>query len=362
MAAAPDRAADEAPQPAADAPPLREAFADRFLVGTCVGTGVTTGSEPRQDAARRTIARHFNAVTCENAMKWGNLQPRPGVFTFEQADAIVDFAERHGMKVFGHTFVWHNQTPAWATQDAEGRPLPRDVAIANLRAHMAAVLEHYRGRVTTWDVVNEAIADNLGGKTDADPLRDTPWRRAIGDDYVDVAFRLAHELAPQATLIYNDYGWHMPAKRRALVALLRGMLDRGVPVHAVGIQGHWGIHSPDLDAARAILRDAASLQLPIHVTELDLNVIPWSEKGDPYRDGLPDDVAALHARRYHEWFTAFAEFADRIDRVSFWGPNDGMSWLNNFPVRGRTNYPLLFDRDNRTKPAFDAVWRAARGE
>ncbi len=337
---------------ALDAPPLKAVFERSFLLGSCVPGKLLPAVEPSQQQTLEVIARHFWALTAENAMKWGSVQRDPGVFDFAQADALMDFAQRQGLQVYGHTLVWHQQTPAWAASDAQGKPLPREQALANLRAHMTTVLERYRGRVLAWDVVNEAITDDNNAPS---PLRDTPWRRAIGDDYVELAFRMAHEIDPKLKLIYNDYGWHQPRKRQRMVAFLRELLRRGAPVHVVGIQGHWRLDNPDAEQLRQLLTDAASLGLPLHITELDMDVLIGPPESDPYKEGLPPEVAAAQAQRYKEWFTVFLEFDAAIERVSFWGSNDGNSWLNNFPVKGRTNHALLLDRENRLKPAFEAL-------
>ncbi len=337
---------------ALDAPPLKDAFAGSFLVGSSLSSKLFPPDEAEQQQTLAWIARHFNCVTAENAMKWVSIQRQPGVFDFTTADALMDFAQQHNLAVFGHTLVWHIQTPAWAAADAAGKPLSREQALHHMRTHMTAVLEHYRGKILAWDVVNEAITDDDKA---AHPLRDTPWRRAIGDDYVELAFRMAHEIDPNLKLIYNDYGWPRAAKRKRMVAFLRELLQRGTPIHAVGIQGHWRLNHPNSEQLRQLLTDAASLGLPLHITELDMDVLIGPPESDPYKEGLPPEVAAAQAQRYREWFSVFLEFDDQIERVSFWGAHDGRSWLNNHPVKGRTNHALLLDRELKLKPAFEAV-------
>jgi endo-1,4-beta-xylanase len=233
-----------------------------------------------------------------------------------------------------------------------------------MRTHIATVVGRYKGKIAQWDVVNEAISD--GG---SDMLRQSPWRTAIGDDYIAEAFRAAHAADPQATLIYNDYSIENPGKREKTLKLLKSLRDQKVPVHAVGIQGHWGLDYPDLATIESAITDFAKLGLKVIITELDVSVLPTRYRGadvgvrpgerdptmDPYTAGLPNAVARQQAERYRNIFALLRRHRDVVDRVTFWGEHDGQSWKNNFPIRGRTDYPLLFDRQGKPKPAFDAV-------
>jgi endo-1,4-beta-xylanase len=347
--------------------PLKDAFKGKFLIGTAVGTAVLKG----QDGGTEGLVRaHFDALTAENAMKPDALQPREGEFTFADADRLVEIAKESGATVVGHTLVWHSQTPRWFFEGKDGQPITRELALQRLRTHIKTVVGRYKGRVKQWDVVNEAINDGPG------VLRQTPWLKAIGEDYIAEAFRAAHEADPAAILIYNDYNIELNYKRPKAVELLKQLLEEKVPVHAVGIQSHWRMDNPPLAEMEQAIKEFSALGLKVMVTEFDLGVLPTNYRGadlargetmtpeqaavmNPYTKGLPAEVAEKHAEKYREVFELFLRHRDVIGRVTLWGTHDGHSWLNNFPVRGRTDYPLLFDRDLKPKPAFFAVEKAA---
>jgi len=289
-----------------------------------------------------------------------------GTFTFERADKIVAFARANNMQVVGHTLCWHQQSPKWMFQDEQGKPLPREAALANLKAHIEGVAGHFKGKVKGWDVVNEAVNDG------PEPwLRDTPARRAIGDDFVLKAFEFAHQADPDAELYYNDYNIELGTKRDRTLRLVRQIKAAGLRIDGVGIQGHWALGSPGIAEIERGIRAYAGEGLKVMITELDVDVLPRSRGGgadlnaterqgrDPYQAGLPDDVQQKLAQRYGELFGLFTRHP-QVTRVTFWGATDGDSWLNNFPVRGRTNHPLLFARQLRPKPAFKAVLDALR--
>ncbi len=346
--------AHTAAEPTPDATPatLKDRFAGKFLVGTCVGTGLLREGVTDENPTRQLLAQQFNALTPENCMKWGVIHPEPGRYDFGPADELLAFAERHGHTVFGHTLLWHNQTPDWVFEDEGGNPIGREALIERMREHIHTVVGRYKGRIKAWDVVNEPLENNE--KSD-ELLRRSKWRQIIGDDYLDLAHRFAHEADPDAVLIVNDYWMVNDAKRSRMVKVVSGMLERGVPVHAIGLQGHWGAKHPSAAKLRTMLEELGAVGLPLHITELDMNMVENKDAADdPYKDGLPAEVAAAQAQLYAAWFTVFVEHAERIDRVSFWGPHDGNTWLNSWQGK-RTNHPLLFDRQLKPKPAFDAV-------
>jgi len=357
-----------APRPPAPVPPapptLAAAYRGAFLVGAALNEGQFSG---RDSAGAALVAAQFNSVTPENVLKWESVHPRPGVYDFDAADRYVAFGERHRMFVVGHALVWHGQTPRWVFQDSAGNPVSRDTLIARMRDHIHAVVGRYRGRVNGWDVVNEAVADD-------GTLRRSPWQAVIGDDFIALAFRFAHEADPAAQLYYNDYSLENPAKRAGAVALLQRLLAAGVPVAGVGLQDHDRLDWPTAAAEDSTIAAFAALGLRVMITELDVDVLPravpqtGADVGlsaaarpelDPYASGLPDSVQQALARRYAELFGVFLRHRGQVARVTFWGVTDRDSWRNNWPVRGRTNYPLLFDRAGRPKPAFDAVIAAA---
>jgi len=355
-------------QPASGGEPtLREVFEDDFHVGVALNSGIITG---RQAAAAEHAGRHFSSITAENDMKWQLLNPEPGRYQFRTADAYFDFAEKHAMEVIGHTLVWHSQTPAWVFEGNNGEPATREELLARMREHIHTVAGRYKGKVKGWDVVNEALSDNGD-----DILRDSPWRRIIGDDYIDHAFRFAREADPGAELYYNDYNLENPRKRTNCVQLLKDMLERGVPIDGVGTQSHFQLDHPSLEAVERTIEAFAALGLKVMVTELDVDVLPSRgnagiadigrrERADvalnPFTGGLPEEMQEKLAARYADLFGIYLRHRDAITRVTFWGLHDGQSWLNGFPIRGRTNHPLLFDRDLEPKPAFEALIKKGR--
>jgi endo-1,4-beta-xylanase len=348
---------------AADRPALKDAFAGDFRVGAAVGTQQMTDPDP---AALALAARQFNSITTEEAFQWENVHPEPGKYNFGPTDRYVEFAKQNGLFLVGHALVWHEQTPAWVFEDEAGNPLDRDALLARMRDHIHAVVGRYKGRVDAWDVVNEALDDD-GNR------RETPWQKIIGDDYLEKAFQFAHEADPDAELYYNDFGAWTPGKQRGYRQIVGELKSKGRRLDGIGMQGHWNLNSPSVDEMDSMLEINGKLGVKLMITELDIDLLPEADLGklvgedslaydptlDPYVDGLPPEVQQALADRYAQIFACFLRHRDQIDRVTFWGTHDGHTWLNNFPITGRTAYPLLFDRQLQPKPAFDAVLRTA---
>ena len=346
---------------------LRKAYADDFLVGVALNLPLIDG---RNAKAGEVAARQFSSVTPENEMKWQSVHPQPDVYQFEAADAFAEFAGKHDMKLIGHCLVWHSQTPPWVFQGENGQPATREQLLKRMREHIQTVAGRYKGKVKGWDVVNEALSD--GGP---EILRDSPWRRIIGDDFIDQAFRFAREADPKAELYYNDYGLENESKRSNCVKLVKGMLERGVPIDGVGTQSHFHLDGPPPAEVEKTIKDLSSLGLKVMVTELDVDVLPVRgrmgnadvnrrEQGDdstnPYTKGLPEDVQEKLTKRYADLFGIYLRYRKSVTRVTFWGLDDGHTWLNGFPIRGRTNHPLLINRDLKPKPAFFEVLKLGR--
>jgi endo-1,4-beta-xylanase len=358
----------------AERPTLKEAFHDDFLVGTALGTKQIMGEEP---AALDLAAREFNAITPENCLKWALVHPKPDEYDFEAPDKYVAWGEANGMFIVGHTLVWHNQTPAWAFAGVDGKPLDRQTALARLQSHINTVVGRYKGRIHGWDVVNEAIDDEgklRTGAVGAWPRRGEPWHAAIGDDYIEQAFRFAHAADPDAELYYNDFNEWYPAKIEAISKLVTDLKAKGVRIDGLGLQGHWGMDYPELEEIDHMLTEYGKLGVQLKITELDVSVLATpgqqtdadvtrrvrgSAARNPYPDGLPADKLRELAERYAAIFKIFLKHRDQLDRVTFWGVHDGQSWRNGWPVRRRVDYPLLFDRQYQPKPAFDAVIEVA---
>ncbi len=340
---------------------IKEAFADDFLMGTALSNETLEGKNPQ---LLQLIAREFNSITPENCMKWGVMEPEQGKPQWQLPDRFVEFGNQHGMRVVGHTFVWHSQAPRWAFVDDKGQRISAEELKKRMQTRISTLLDRYRGRVHLWDVVNEAIEDDDKG------WRKSQWFEILGPQFMELAFRMAHEGDPKAHLMYNDYNEHNAGKRKFLVDILKDYRARGVPIHGVGFQGHIGLDYPDLQEYERSILDVAATGVRIHITELDIDALPraWQFTGaeisalseykdelNPYTQGLPPKIEEQLTARYREVFELFIKHRDKIDRVTTWGTHDGESWKNDFPVRGRTNYPLLFDRRLQPKPAYDAL-------
>jgi endo-1,4-beta-xylanase len=361
------------PKRATTAGSLREAYKDDFLIGTAVNERIVSGADR---AAQEIVRQQFNSITVENVMKAEPINPRPGVFNFGPADAFVAFGETNNMFIIGHTLVWHNQTPAWFFQDEKGEPNTREAQIERLRKHIETVAGRYAGRVHAWDVVNEVI-DNDGS------YRPTTWVKAIGDgdELVRLSFKFASQYAPNTELYYNDFNAWRPAKRDGIVRMVKMLQQAGIRIDGIGMQGHWGLNYPKTEYIEAAIDAYAALGVKVMITELDVDVLPLTKEGqiigtgmsheqfqleefktflDPYADGLPDEMQRKLAARYAELFEIFYRKRDKIARVTLWGVDDDMSWKNDYPIPRRTNYPLLFDRNKKPKPAFDAVLRVPK--
>jgi endo-1,4-beta-xylanase len=352
---------------------LRDAYRESFRFGCAVNAAIVSGTDT---ASRDIVSRQFNSITAENVMKAEVINPRPDVYNFEPADAFVSFGESNGMFIVGHTLVWHNQTPAWFFQDTNGAPKSREALTEVMRTYIRTVAGRYAGRVQAWDVVNEVI-DNDGS------YRPTTWVRGVGDgdELVKLAFTFAAEYAPDAELYYNDFNAWRPAKRDGIVRMVKMLKAAGIRIDGVGIQSHWGLNYPKREYIEAAIDAYAACGVKVMITELDVDVLPLTKEGqiigtvmsheqfqleefkaffDPYPGGLPGAVEQRLAERYAELFRIFRRKQDKIDRVTLWGVHDGMSWKNNYPIPGRRNYPLLYDRNRQPKPAFEAVLGVAK--
>jgi endo-1,4-beta-xylanase len=347
---------------------LKEAYKATFLIGCAVNQEVSSGKDK---VSQDIIAQQFNTITPENVMKAEVVNPQPDVFNFAPADAFVEFGKAHNMFIVGHTLIWHNQTPEWFFKDKNGNPNTKEAQIERLRNHIELVAGRYAGKVNAWDVVNEVI-DNDGS------YRPTTWVKGVGngDTLVKYAFKFASQYAPNTELYYNDFNAWRPEKRDGIVRLVRLLKKENIRIDGVGMQGHWGLNYPKTAYIEAAIDSFAAVGVKVMITEMDIDVLPLTKEGqiigqgmthpqfqleefkaflDPYQKGLPDAQQQELTRRYAELMGIFYKKKDKIARVTFWGLHDGMSWKNGYPIPNRTNYPLLFDRNKKPKPAFDAV-------
>lgn len=336
-------------QPAS--PSLKDAYKAYFPIGVAVAPRNLTG--PEADLIRQ----QFNSLTPENAMKMGPIHPAEDRYNWTDADAIVDFAQKNGMRVRGHNLCWHEQYPAWFFVDAAGKQVTKEVLLKRLKDHITTVVNRYKGRIYQWDVVNEAIDDN-----DQAFLRESsPFYQICGDEFIARAFQYAHEADPSAELFYNDYNTERPAKRARVYRLLKQLVDAKVPIHGVGLQAHWSVFEPTRAELETAIRQYASLGLKVQFTELDMSVYPWEKNRRARR---PDDEDTYTPEReqqqlaqYKMVFDVFRQQRKVVSGVTFWNISDKTTWLDAYPVPGRKNYPLLFDTSLKPKKAYWSVVR-----
>jgi endo-1,4-beta-xylanase len=343
------------------APSLKDAYRGLFRIGVALNQAQFEERDPRGNPI---IAAQFNTISPENALKWQSVHPNPDTWNFGPSDRYVAFGEKYKMFIVGHCLVWHSQVPRWVFEDAQGKPLTREALLDRMREHIRAVVGRYKGRIGGWDVVNEALNED-------GTMRQSPWYRIIGEDYLLKAFQFAHEADPDAELYYNDYSLENEAKRKGAVELIRKLKASGAMITGIGLQGHVRLDRPDARTESDTIEAFAALGIRVNISELDVEVLPRSTDSadvsaaaattpvNPYPNGLPEEIRQKLARRYAELFRVFVQHRTVMGRVTFWGVTDGDSWLNNFPTRGRTNYPLLFDREGKPKPAFAAVLHEA---
>lgn len=325
-------------------PKLYEAFCQSFDIGAAVNTRTI-------QTQKELLAYHYNSITPENEMKFESLHPSEEMYTFERADEIASFAKAQGMKLRGHTLVWHNQTPDWMFQDSKGGTIDGETLLDRMKSHIDTVVKRYKDSIYAWDVVNEVIADE-----GAELLRQSKWLDIAGEGFIAKAFEYAHEADPKAVLFYNDYNESHPVKREKIYKLVKGLVDRGVPIHGVGLQAHWNIINPGLDDIRSAIERYASLGLQLQITEMDVSVFEHDDRRTDLTEPT-ERMKELLTERYERFFMLFREYQQYISAVTFWGAADDYTWLDYFPVRTRKNWPLLFDEQQQPKEAF---WRVVK--
>lgn len=338
---------------------LKDAYRGAFVVGAAINADQISG---RDERGIEIVTREFNSISPENVMKWERIHPQPNTYDFDLPDKYVDFGQKHHMFIVGHCLVWHAQVPDWVFQDGKGNPITRDALLQRLHDHIFAVVGRYKGRINSWDVVNEALNED-------GTLRQSPWMKIIGEDYIVKAFQFAHEADPKAQLNYNDYNLETPEKRKGAIAIVKKLQAAGVPIAVVGNQAHLHFDWPSAEDEDATVADLAAAGVKVAITEMDIDMLPEvvahtadisvnvkaDPKTNPYAKGLPLAKQQALAKRYADLFAVYWKHRDQMSRVTLWGVTDGESWLNDWPVQGRTSYPLLFDRNGKPKLAFDAV-------
>lgn len=336
---------------------LKDALADYFYIGTALNTSQIYEKEAQTDSVIKT---HFNAIVAENCMKSGLIHPEKEVYFWDDADAFVDYGIKNNMFITGHCLAWHSQTPPWLFVDEHGEDVSREELIDRMTNHITTVMSRYKGKIKGWDVVNEALNDD-------GTMRESKFYKIIGPDWVEIMFSIAEKGDPDAELYYNDYSLSNPEKREGAIRLVKSIQDKGIKVTGIGMQSHISMFHPDLKVYEESIEKFSELGT-VMITEFDLSVLKWptrtmtadiSERAeymkqmDPYKEGLTDSMAVAQNGKFKKVFDIWKKHSDKITRVTTWGVNDGNSWKNGFPMPGRTDYCLLFDRNNKPKPIVE---------
>lgn len=338
---------------------LKDCFINDFKIGTALSTKIF---EKNDEQILQLVTREYNAVTTENALKWEPVHPTEKEWNLEVPDKYIEFAQKHKMYTQGHVLVWHSQVPNNLFLDSNGNQVSKEVLQKRMDNHISFLVDRYKGKIHSWDVVNESI-------TPEDGYRKSPWYTILGSEFMVRGFHLAHDADPNCHLLYNDYGMTNAKRRDFVVNLVKDYQKKGVPIHGIGMQGYFSLESPNISEIEKSIEAFASTGLKVHFTELDVDVLPakWENSAEvstnikynkslnPFVNGLPKAVEDKFTKCYEDLFRLFLKHRDKIERVTFWGVTDDTSWKNNFPVRGRTNYPLLFDRKHKPKDAYFAI-------
>lgn len=336
-------------------PGLKDVLEDKFELGVALNTRQSSG---RDTLATEIIQKHFSSIVAENCMKSGELFTAEGEYDFSDADEFVQFGVDNNLNIVGHCLIWHSQLPQWFCVDENGENVTPEVLKERMKNHINTVVGRYKGVVKGWDVVNEAILEDGS-------YRNSKFYEILGEEFIPLAFQYAHEADPDAQLYYNDYNEWYPEKRKTVTRLINTIKERGLRIDGIGMQGHIGMTRPTLEEYQETIDGYVNAGVKVLITELDMSALPeprrmgganladretYRKEIDPYTEGLPEEVSIEWNNRMMDFFNLFLDNSDNIIRVTMWGVSDGDSWKNGFPVRGRTDYPLLFDRDHNPKP------------
>jgi len=337
---------------------LKKYYSSFFNIGAAINEDIILGLD---NDSKQIVETQFNSITPENSLKWMFVQPSPNSFNFTVADKYVNIGIKNKMHIVGHALVWHSQLA-----DFMQKIKSKDEMNKHFENHINTVVSRYKGKIDAWDVVNEAF--NEDGS-----LRESVFYKFLGKNYIEKAFKLANEIDPNADLIYNDYNLYKKEKRDGVIQMVKQMQSKGIKIDGIGVQAHWSLNQPSLNEIEQIIFDISELGVDVMFTELDISVLPspWEQVGaevsqnfsrfegdakmNPYPDKLPKSIQNKLAKRYNDIFQLFIKHSDKISRVTFWGVMDKHSWLNDFPIKGRTNYPLLFDRNYQAKEAHKSL-------
>lgn len=337
---------------------VKDHFKDQFLIGAAIPVPHVNGMDPKADSI---VSLHFNSVVAENCMKCEKIHPEKDRYYWDDADKFVKYGEDRDMAIIGHCLVWHSQLAPWFPYDDKGEYVSPEEFKARMKEHIYTVVGRYKGKIKGWDVVNEAINDD-------GTYRKSPFYDILGEEFIPLALQYAHEADPDTELYLNDFSMFKPAKRDRYVQIIKDLKERGIRIDGMGMQSHLGIDGDyDLAEYEKTIVDLAETGVDVMVTELDITALPFnfsgaeiSQRGEykkelnPYAAGLTEEASKKWNDRAAEILDIYKRNADKISRVTWWGTHDGMSWRNNWPIPGRTDYPLLFDRDYNLKPFMQA--------
>lgn len=353
LAAAVLTACSQQTQQQAETAPLYKAFENKFLLGAAINQWQAAGED---SLGAQLAAKHFNSVVAENCMKCEVIHPEQNRYDFTLADQFVEFGTKNNMAIIGHCLIWHSQCAPWFFTDAQGNQVSADTLKQRMKDHITTVVSRYKGKIIGWDVVNEAIEGDGS-------YRKSKFYEILGEEYIPLAFQYAYEADSTVELYYNDYAMNMPGKRETVVKIVNDLKAKGIRIDAVGMQSHMGLDYPDFAEFEASIKAFAGAGVKVMFTELDMSALPTVNTGanisdtvayqkslNPYPNGLPDSIATIWNTRMDTVFSIALRNADVITRVTAWGVSDGDSWKNDWPIKGRKEYPLLFDRNYQAKP------------
>lgn len=347
-------------QQAVETKGLKDAFEGKFLMGAAINVEQSSGRDIKSDSI---LFAHFNSIVAENCMKCEAIHPKENRFFWDDADQFVKLGEDHNMTIIGHCLIWHSQCAPWFFVDEAGNEVSAEVLKDRIQKHIYTIVGRYKGRIKGWDVVNEAILDDGS-------YRNTPFYRIMGEEFIPWAFQCAHDADPDCELYLNDYSMAKPEKRDAYVRLAKQLREKGLRIDAIGIQAHAGMDYPELDEMEKTIQAFIGAGFDVQFTELDINALPnvfengnenaaveehfdYEVRMNPYVQGIPDSVQQVWNTRMQGMIDLALKYNEHFKRVCVWGVTDQQSWLNDWPMPGRTNYPLLFDRNYQMKSAMD---------
>ena len=345
---------------------LAKAYENCWYTGVSVNQWECTSDNNPQTKDWDVIVNNFNWVVAENCMKCEVIHPAQNSYDFTLADEFVNKANAAGLKVMGHCLIWHSQCAKWFHYDSDGKLVSADTLKARMKEHITTIVKHFKGRVCAWDVCNECFEDDGS-------FRNSLFYQILGSEFIPLAFQYAHDADPDIELYYNDFSMNKATKVEAVANFFAPLIKDGLPINAINMQGHIILE----DGANNIIRDYAhsidvikSIGVKTGFSELDLSVLPnpfgfsganvsdkfaYRPEMDPYIEGFPTERQEEVDNFWVEFYKMLLQNKEAITRVNFWCLNDGNSWRNDFPIRGRKDYATLFDRQNNPKPTIEKL-------